>query len=229
MVYQGSKNRIAKDILPIMSEYLNGNNIFIDAFCGGCNLIDKLDYRLKVANDSNDYLISLLMFVKSGGELPEFISKEEYYKVKKNKHLYPAWYVGHVGFNCSRLGKFFDNYVSEQNNRNYQRERINNLSKQDFSNILFSNRDYRELVIPSDSVVYCDPPYKNARGYSSKINHDEFWQWCRDISKRGCKVFISEYDAPEDFTCVWEKKIVVSIAVEKTYKATEKLFTFNNQ
>ena len=37
MIYQGSKNRLAKYIIPILQKYIDENNIklFIDCFCGG--------------------------------------------------------------------------------------------------------------------------------------------------------------------------------------------------
>ena len=79
MKYMGSKARIAKDILPIMKEYLNGSNYFVDAFCGGCNLIDKLDYPNKIANDQNQYLIALFSGLLDGevDKMP-YIGKETY-------------------------------------------------------------------------------------------------------------------------------------------------------
>ena len=44
MKYMGSKQRIAKDIVPIMQKCIDENNIerFVDLFCGGCNIIDKI-------------------------------------------------------------------------------------------------------------------------------------------------------------------------------------------
>ena len=41
MVYQGSKERISKYICPIIQSYINdtGATTFIDAFCGGGNVI----------------------------------------------------------------------------------------------------------------------------------------------------------------------------------------------
>ena len=37
MVYQGSKNRISKYLLPIIHKYIEENNIntYIELFCGG--------------------------------------------------------------------------------------------------------------------------------------------------------------------------------------------------
>ncbi|WP_262499660.1 hypothetical protein [Prevotella amnii] len=41
MKYLGSKRRIAKDILPIILDGMREGDYFIDAFCGGCNLLDN--------------------------------------------------------------------------------------------------------------------------------------------------------------------------------------------
>ena len=44
MVYQGSKNRLAKFLVPIIQKYIDDNNIktYIEPMCGGANLIDKI-------------------------------------------------------------------------------------------------------------------------------------------------------------------------------------------
>ena len=44
------------------------------------------------------------------------------------------------------------------------------------------------------------------------------------MSKQGHTVFISEYQAPDDFKCVWQKEIINSMNQTKTYKPIEKLF-----
>ena len=84
------------------------------------------------------------------------------------------------------------------------------------------------MDIPSESIIYCDIPYQGTKVYDSKLafNYAKFWQWCRDMAKQGHKVFISEYNAPEDFKCVWEKEVKVSIRPTKTLIQTEKLFTY---
>ena len=43
-------------------------------------------------------------------------------------------------------------------------------------------------------------------------------------------VFISEYNAPNDFICVWEGKIKTNFASQRsaaTHEATERLFKYN--
>jgi adenine-specific DNA methylase len=61
------------------------------------------------------------------------------------------------------------------------------------------NKSYNEIVIPKDAVIYCDPPYQGTAEYKEgAFNHIEFWDWVRIISKKN-KVYISEYNAPNDF------------------------------
>ena len=47
MVYQGSKNKLAKHLIPIIQKYIEENNIdtYIELMCGGCNLIDKVSCK----------------------------------------------------------------------------------------------------------------------------------------------------------------------------------------
>lgn len=226
MVYMGSKNRIAKYLLPIITKYLTADRWYVEPFCGGCNMIDKVKHNKRIAGDVNEYLIALFQELQKNPCLPEFVNRETYYKVKDNKHKYPMWFVGHVGFNCSRLGKFFDCWIGEQSGRNYQREHNNNMLKQitELKDVKFVCGKYSDIYIPDNSVIYCDPPYADTRKYRDGFNHEDFWQWCRDMTDKGHDVLISEYNAPNDFTCVWKKEINVAIAVYKTYKPTEKLF-----
>ena len=42
MKYMGSKQRIAKHILPIILASRETNQTYVEPFCGGCNSIDKV-------------------------------------------------------------------------------------------------------------------------------------------------------------------------------------------
>ena len=67
MVYQGSKNRISKFLVPIIQKYIDDNNIktYIEPMCGSCSIIEKIKCENKIAADVNDELIALLRYVKS--------------------------------------------------------------------------------------------------------------------------------------------------------------------
>lgn len=54
------------------------------------------------------------------------------------------------------------------------------------------------------------------------ILHDDFWEWCRGKSCNN-DVIISEYNAPEDFKCIWNYNIRSTVR-NKVFSATEKLF-----
>ena len=229
MVYMGSKNRIAKELIPIITEKLKPNQWYVEPFVGGANMIDKIEHPYKLGADNNKYLIALLEAVQNGQELPEHITKDEYIAVKTNKDNYPDWYVGFVGFICSFRGKFFGGYsgyctTKTGIQRNYIKEHINNILKQNLDGIKLVCSSYDALDIPANSVIYCDPPYNGTTKYKDSFDSDAFWQWCRDKAKEGHTVYVSEYNAPEDFKCIWEKQINSNLGgTSKT--ATEKLFT----
>lgn len=229
MVYMGSKNRIAKELIPIITKDLKPNQWYVEPFVGGANMIDKIEHPYKLGADNNKYLIALLEAVQNGQELPEYINKDEYIAVKTNKDNYPDWYVGFVGFVSSFRAKFFGGYsgyctTKTGIQRNYIKERINNILKQNLDGIKLVCSSYDALDIPANSIIYCDPPYNGTTKYKDSFDSDAFWQWCRDKAKEGHSVYVSEYNAPEDFKCIWEKQINSNLdGTSKT--ATEKLFT----
>ena len=84
--------------------------------------------------------------------------------------------------------------------------------------------DFSEVEIPSDSVVYCDPPYRETEGYrkAKQFNHERFYDW---VLRQTVPVFVSEYAMPEDFVEVaaWRKMCRMSQDTNPK-ETTEKLF-----
>ena len=233
MKYMGSKARFAKELLPIILKDRKPDQWYVEPFAGGMNLISKVSGN-RFANDSHFYLIEMWKKLVEGW-IPEEITKEQYYKVKSNKNNYSPAFVGWVGFNCSYAGKWFDAYAGTVTTkigttRNYQLEAIKNCVKQasELSNVVFSNKSYLDLEVPENSIIYCDPPYKGTRKYLDSIDYEEFWNWVREMSNQGHKVFVSEYTAPNDFECVWSKQTVSSISArsgsQTATQSLEKLF-----
>lgn len=230
MVYMGSKSRIAKDLLPIITKDLQPNQWYVEPFVGGCNMIDKVQHPLRLGADSNEYLIALLKYVQDGGILPEFIDKDEYLRVTANPTEYDKWYSGFCGFIASRNGIFFNTYAgickTKQGERNYLTEKRNNLLRQDLSGIKLECCNYDELEIPEGSVIYCDPPYKSTTGYKDKFDSAKFWEWVRDKARAGNKIYVSEYEAPEDFRYIWSKELTSSLS-NTSKNSREKLFIYD--
>lgn len=235
MKYIGSKNRIAKDILPIILDGKSDNQYFVDLFAGGMNVTDKVQ-GLRIANDQNKYVIALFNAITAGWVPPERVSTEEYKEVKSHKNRFPDHVVGWVGFCCSYSGKWFDGYAgitnTKQGVRDYQKEAHSNLmaQKDKLKGVRFYNLDYSEVPIPEKSIVYLDPPYSNTLGYScGKFDSEKLFSYARRLRQEGHTVFLSEYEAPSDFTCVKEISVKSSLSANGRYGAsklsTEKLFT----
>lgn len=212
-----------------MLEHRKEGQYWVEPFVGGANMIDKVKGN-RIGADNNKYLIALLKEMQTQTPFsPPHIGEQEYKNIQKRKDNYPEWLVGYVGFNLSFAAKFFGGYKRDKVGvRNYENEAQQKLRAQQslLTQVNFICCDYKELEIPNNSLIYCDPPYFNTTKYITGRNQSEFWQWCRDKAKEGHTVFVSEYNAPEDFTCVWEKEVNNSLTKNTgAKKGIEKLFT----
>ena len=243
MKYQGNKTRIVNDILPIMLENYDGKT-FVDAFCGSCAIIQDVpsDY-LRIANDKNKYLIAMWRSLTTcGKEFPITINKDFYDKVRDCFHGrnndYEDDLIGWVGYMASFNGRFFSGGYSGHNvvnktgkARDYITENINNIQKQiqehNFKNITWFSTDYYNIPFPEHSLIYCDIPYKDTKQYefSRDFDYDMFYDWCRTMKEDGHTIFISEYNMPSDFKCIWEKEVTNAMNPTITKKPIERLFT----
>ena len=104
---------------------------------------------------------------------------------------------------------------------------------QSLESLEISFRDYREMEIMPNSVVFADPPYKGTDGYiankrgESGFDHEAFYDWCERQTEL---VLISEYGMPKDrFTEVWSTKHIQSLCAIKTSEVCERLFVPNGQ
>ena len=87
-------------------------------------------------------------------------------------------------------------------------------------------RDYAEVSIPSNSVIYCDPPYKDTFGYRVEFDHERFYDWCR---RSKAPVYISEYTMPEDFICIATFVKASGVSGQGAKLTEEKLFVPRHQ
>ena len=112
MWYLGSKNRIAKDLVPIIQSYINKDTKgYLEPFVGGANIIDKIKHTNKIGCDIHKELIALLNKAKDDVEnIPNIITEQEYITDKNNKLNYEDWYVGLVGFCATFSAKYFGGY-----------------------------------------------------------------------------------------------------------------------
>ena len=239
MKYMGSKSKIKKEVLPILQKIIEDNNIstYIEPFVGGANIIDSIKCQNKIGGDKSETLIELLKYVRDGGELPSEVSKELYDEVRRNKNndKYDKWFIGAIGYLASYNGRYFDGGYAKTIItktgviRNYYEEAKRNLEQQSqyLQGIDFIFGEYTQFSNAQNSLIYCDPPYKDTKQYntSKNFNHETFWQWCRDMSKDNI-VIISEEQAPEDFKCIWQQNITRTINNADRIKKVERMYKY---
>jgi len=235
MKYMGSKNRISKDLLPIILKGRFDGQYYVEPFVGGCNMIDKVAGN-RIGSDNNKYLIALIKSLINGYNPINFISREDYYDIKLNKENYDFETVALCGILASYNGNWFRAYggyseTKTGKDRNYYKEGLRGLLKQvpSLVGIDFRLGCYTDLKVPENSIIYCDPPYEKADKFlykENRFNHDNFWQWCREMTLKGHKVYVSEYNAPIDFNCIWEKE-VSKTHPNQANKSIERLFIFS--
>lgn len=238
MKYMGSKARIADDIIPIMLENRKEDQWFVDMFCGGCSIVERVDGN-RIANDKNKYLIAMWEGLRKDRDRPRMIDKEIYSKARTEYNNgtnieFDDFLIGWIGWMGSYNGRFFDGGYSGhdvgETHRNYISEQIRNTENQieKLEDVHFISKDYSEFDFREPCILYCDIPYKNTKQYATSKNfdYDKFWDWTREMSLKGHEVFVSEYNAPDDFECVWQKEITNSMNTKNTYKPLEKLFKY---
>lgn len=116
--------------------------------------------------------------------------------------------------------------LNELQMQNLERlERLESLER--LQHLYLTNKDYADVQIKENSVIYCDPPYMNTEKYRVDFNHDEFYKWC---GKQKQLVIISEYGMPQDrFICIAEKEKRSLMRSSNRTTKTEKLFVPKHQ
>jgi hypothetical protein len=103
-------------------------------------------------------------------------------------------------------------------------ERVQRLESIKTNSLSMTAKDYRDVEILPNSVVYCDIPYVGTTGYLKTFNHKEFYDWA---ATREFAVYVSEYrlDDPR-FKCIYsvDKHSLMDSKVDKKKLMQEKLF-----
>ena len=232
MKYMGSKRRIAKHILPIMVGVAQERGVtkWVEPFVGGGNMIDKVPPSFeRIGYDLNDHAIMAMIDIRDrAADLPDSVTEQEYNDMKG---LPAASVTSWVRFVTSFGGKLDAGYAREKgsDDSTFCGYGKRNALKQRplLQGVQFTHGCYQGLDV-SNALIYCDPPYANAAGYKTgDFNHDEFFDWCRAQAAKGNVVFVSEYNAPNDFVCLWQGEIKTNFASSRTaatHNAVERLF-----
>ena len=236
MKYVGSKNRLSKQLAPIIQSYIDDMgekcNGYWEPFVGGANMIVKIKFSHKYGSDNHKYLIALLQHIQqTTDDLPETISEDEYAAVRNNPDAYPDWYVGLVGF-CTFGAKWFGGYprgfkADGVTQRDITNEAIRNIKKQapEIKDVVFGCRNYYDCTYADGFVIYCDPPYRDTTKYATgNFDYEKFYRWCKDMAKNNI-VLISEYWMPDDgFECIWQGNIKCTLDKASRTDKVERLY-----
>lgn len=237
MKYMGSKRRIAKYIAPIMRAAHTGKSVYVEPFVGGLNSAKCFaDFDCLILNDNNPYLIALYEKLRDGWLPPKHISEHFYNELKNNQKNHDMALVAYVGFSLSFGGKWFGGYLRNKRGDNSLENEIaqnkaaynaivSDVHSDVLKNAILTSGSYDRFFIPKNSLVYCDPPYANTTKYNSGFDTEKFWNWVRFVSKENT-VFVSEYNAPDDFACVWSMPIANTLDIKGSKQSVEKLFKY---
>jgi len=208
MRYLGGKSRTANQIAGYLNYIRKPGQPYWEPFVGGGWILERIASHPNYASDANYHLIEMWKALQSGWIPPNTITKEQYQAIKDSDT--DDALKAFVGFGCSFGGKWFGGLAKNDNDRNYCSNAKNSLL-QKISSIgnrtNFFHADFMTTEPMADKMlIYCDPPYDNTTGYGAIGDFDTnaFWNRVRKLSNNGHTVIVSEYVAPDDFSCVLE-------------------------
>lgn len=159
--------------------------------------------------------------IKSDGNTKDIKKHHNEYKDK-----YIKWYIKNVQDN-----KFCGEKINTDLSRLLHLERLQRLQRlQSLQRLQFlqiSQKSYDEVEIKPNSVIYCDIPYENTKGYScGDFDFKKFYDWASNQKEF---VFISSYNITDERfeeAEAWSKMIQFS---QTNTKGCEKLYVPKGQ
>lgn len=107
----------------------------------------------------------------------------------------------------------------EQLERSQQLERLQQLERF----IIFNCGSYTDYEYQDGDIVYCDPPYESATGYSGGFDHKAFYDW---VASRPYQVWFSSYKITDKrFRMIWAKRVTTCLGTNNNAHRYECLYT----
>lgn len=211
--YLGGKTRLAKHIANAILMDTPNRKTYLEPMIGGGSVFATMapHFEHAIGADIHPDLIMMYEALANGWVPPSTVTEEEYQALKKAE---PSALRGFVGFGCSFGGRWFGGYARGKG-RDFPAEAYRNALKQvpALEDRSFVCTSYNAFEPKEGAVVYLDPPYANTEPYSGtpKFDHELFWETARKWRDRGVLVYVSEFNAPEDFEVIWEKERKVGL------------------
>lgn len=229
MRYMGGKFHIAAALGGEINIRRAPGQPYWEPFVGAGWVLDRVPGGPRYASDKNEKLIALWQALQAGWVPPAILTEKEYNRIKANQNRVDPALVAFVGFGLSFAGKWFGGYAREDATRKYAKNARNSLLKLRIAGVTFFHADFIGHEPPEEEMmIYCDPPYAGTTGYQAVglWNPTHFWWWVRQLGEQGHTVLVSEYQAPDDFTCIADFAKVTEMRTAKGGREhrTEKLF-----
>ena len=229
MRYMGGKFRIRKQLASFLQSKLKPGQTYIEPFCGACWVMQEIKADKRIASDGCVPLVMMFQELQKGWIPPKNVTVAEYHQAIKEPRSMAL--LAFVRIACSFGGIWGSGYARD-GNRNRADEGSRGLLKQLplIQDVEFRTVDhYRDLMLVGDNcLIYCDPPYKGSEKYryfKELFDTDEFWDVVRESSKYN-DVYVSEYQAPDDFECVLEIKAKLDLRTKGDPTRIERLFNW---
>ena len=151
---------------------------------------------LHYARVFKDFSLFKEMGIETDGTRLDIKNNQDEYKTK-----YIKWYSEHFGGGIERIKKTesLQRLQSLQSLESLQRlERLQRLqSLQSLQSLELSSKDYAEVEIKPNSVVFCDIPYEDTGKYRQvgRFNYQRFYDWASNQKEL---VIISSYKLSDD-------------------------------
>ena len=237
MRYLGGKTRLAKEISQAILNDTPNRATYIEPFIGGGSTFFETarHFESAVALDIQPDLILMYKALQMGWTPPGEMSYTRWQELRDSE---PSPERAFAGFACSFGGRFFEGFArSKGKPENFAGQGRNKILRQfrqvENGSVTFIQGDYSRLTPAPGDVVYCDPPYAGTTQYTSKrsqvpfFDHKLFWDKMRQWRGAGVNVYVSEFNAPDDWTPIWAKQRSVSVAnhdVSTIRRQEDKLF-----
>jgi DNA adenine methylase len=236
--YHGGKARGGKEIAKIITSLVDRieDRLFHftgywEPFCGMCGVYRHipalLGDRSYLASDIHPSLILMWQALQEGWHPPKRVTKQMYNKLKTSPDSSPE--KAYVGFGFSFAGIYFNGKFNPDLARRMPQlsSRVMSVAS-DLRNVRFKQASYEQIQV-TGWVIYCDPPYEgSSNGFKldqgvGTFSSDAFWIWARHMSRNNL-VLVSEYDAPDDFIPIYQRKIRATC--RRGHDAAKKEFIF---
>ena len=166
----------------------------------------------------NILYLANLEYAKQSKGLVNIISSENLERSKHGKSIERLQNL--QSMEATKQGKNVESLIQQENLLRSKTIASNNIS------ITSVSYDEIDLPEPSETVIICDPPYRNTQGYQVEFDNDKFEKWCIDRAKENYEVFVCEYNIENSaFEEVWSKEVINGGGGNKNQKRSiEKLY-----